>query len=555
MRLRLCLATTFLCHTAFAAPLWAEGKSIIVLDASGSMWGQIDGRAKLEIAREALGSVLSGLDPATEIGLIAYGHREKGSCEDIELVVPPAAGTGQAITDAANAMKFLGKTPLTESVRRAAAELKSTEAKATVILITDGIETCEADPCALGAELEASGVDFTAHVVGFGLTEEEGQAVACLAENTGGKYIQAADAGGLVEALKTTVVVAEPEPAPEPTPPPAPEALSENVDPVVLLVEGASEPEDQIVQDTYFVFTPLGPDDAPAGDAVTIYGRSKGSLPPGRYRMVTELHEVIFEQSVEIGPASEMSTPTAILDAGILDLSLRPSQGADIDPDAYWEVRGPDEVSDSGYGKTYRVFPAAEYALKAQLGAAEVNQSIVIEAGKVTTLDLVIGVGLAVVEATYAEGVKVEGADHFVEIFGAAKDIDGNRKSVSYTYGAGASFDLPAGDYVAAVTLGAASVELPFTVKVGERVDLVAPLNAGVAAFTFGDSNTFLEVLSPTKDINGNRKSFGYGYGPNWQWTFPAGDYVAMVDFAGTKTETPFSVKAGERLELTITKP
>jgi Ca-activated chloride channel family protein len=72
-----------------AAPVLAEGKSIIVLDASGSMWGQIDGRAKLEIAREALGSVLSGMDPATEIGLMAYGHREKGSCEDIELVVPP----------------------------------------------------------------------------------------------------------------------------------------------------------------------------------------------------------------------------------------------------------------------------------------------------------------------------------------------------------------------------------------------------------------------------------------------------------------------------------
>ena len=121
------------------------------------------------------------------------------------LIVPPAAGTAGAITEAANALKFLGKTPLSEAVRRAAGELKSTEAKATVILITDGIETCEADPCALGAELEASGVDFTAHVVGFGLTAEEGKKVACLAENTGGKYIQASDAKALEEALKVTV--------------------------------------------------------------------------------------------------------------------------------------------------------------------------------------------------------------------------------------------------------------------------------------------------------------------------------------------------------------
>ena len=114
---------------------------------------------------------------------------------------------------------------LTDAVRRAAAGVKSTEAKATVVLITGGIETCDADPCALGMALEASGLDFTAHVVGFGLTEDDGQAVACLAENTGGKYIQASDAGALVDALKTTVVLAKPEPAPQPIPEPEPHPL------------------------------------------------------------------------------------------------------------------------------------------------------------------------------------------------------------------------------------------------------------------------------------------------------------------------------------------
>lgn len=257
MRLFAFFRSLLVVQALIAAPLFAEGRSIIVLDASGSMWGQIDGRAKLEIAREALAAVLAEMPPEAELGLMAYGHREKGSCSDIELVVLPGPGTAQAITDAANAMKFLGKTPLTESVRRAAAELKSTEAKATVILITDGIETCEADPCALGAELEASGVDFTAHVVGFGLTEDEGKAVACLAENTGGRYIQAKDAGSLVDALKTTVVVAEPEPAPEPDPAPAPAALAENVDPAAYLVAGGAELDDRIIADVIFTFTPL----------------------------------------------------------------------------------------------------------------------------------------------------------------------------------------------------------------------------------------------------------------------------------------------------------
>jgi Ca-activated chloride channel family protein len=51
---------------------------------------------------------------------MAYGHRQKGSCDDIELVVPPAPGTAGAISAAADSMKFLGKTPLTAAVRKAA---------------------------------------------------------------------------------------------------------------------------------------------------------------------------------------------------------------------------------------------------------------------------------------------------------------------------------------------------------------------------------------------------------------------------------------------------
>ena len=82
---------------------------------------------------------------------------------------------------------------------------KYTEDQATVVLITDGIETCEADPCALATELEAAGVDFTVNVVGFGLTKEEGAAVKCLADNTGGEYLDADDEGGLKDAIDVAV--------------------------------------------------------------------------------------------------------------------------------------------------------------------------------------------------------------------------------------------------------------------------------------------------------------------------------------------------------------
>jgi Ca-activated chloride channel family protein len=207
-----------------ASPVMAEEapRTIIVMDGSGSMWGQIDGRTKLEIARETAARVLATIPATQELGLMAYGHREKGNCSDIELIVPPAPGTGAEIAAQVGKMRFLGKTPLSQSVRQAAEALHYGEEAATVVLVTDGLETCDADPCALGRELEAAGLNFTAHVIGFGLSGAEGAQVACLATETGGQYLQATDAGGLADALTATVTAKLPPPQPLPKPEPTP---------------------------------------------------------------------------------------------------------------------------------------------------------------------------------------------------------------------------------------------------------------------------------------------------------------------------------------------
>ncbi len=185
------------------------GKIMIVMDSSGSMWGQIDGETKRDIARRALRQTVSQLPKSSEMGLIAYGHRRKGDCGDIELMQQPKIQNGESIADTVDTLKPVGKTPLTQAVRQAADVLKIAENRATVIVITDGIETCNADPCAAGAELEATGIDFTAHVVGFGLSEMEGRQVACLAEETGGQYFEAANAGELSEALDQVAAAVE----------------------------------------------------------------------------------------------------------------------------------------------------------------------------------------------------------------------------------------------------------------------------------------------------------------------------------------------------------
>ncbi|MHA3913320.1 VWA domain-containing protein [Halovulum sp. GXIMD14793] len=190
-------------------------KTILVLDASGSMWGQIDGVNKIVIAKQAINDLLDTLPEGTELGLSAYGHRQKGQCSDIQTLVEPGADTRQAIRDAVAAINPRGMTPLSDAVLRAAETLKYEEEKATVILLSDGIETCDRDPCAIGSELEKVGIDFTAHVIGFDVNAEADRAqLACLAENTGGRFLAASNAAELSEALSEVAETPAPPPAP-----------------------------------------------------------------------------------------------------------------------------------------------------------------------------------------------------------------------------------------------------------------------------------------------------------------------------------------------------
>ena len=210
-----------------AGTVQAESEqTMLVLDASGSMWGQLDGKTKIEIAREALGQLVDDWPAGREVGLVAYGHRNKGDCNDIETILPVGPLDAAQLKKTVQGINPKGKTPLSAAVRQAAEAMKYTEEKATVVLLSDGRETCDMDPCALGAELEKLGVDFTAHVIGFDVASSADQAgLRCLAENTGGRFIPAANAEELNAALEQTAKAPEPAPAPEPEPVSGPEPL------------------------------------------------------------------------------------------------------------------------------------------------------------------------------------------------------------------------------------------------------------------------------------------------------------------------------------------
>ncbi len=538
-----------------ASAAGAADKTMIVLDASGSMWGQIGGRSKIEIARETLASVLKSVPTGTELGLMVYGHREKGSCSDIELAVPPAAGTGNAITAFVNGLNPKGKTPLTQAVEQAADILKYTEEKATVVLVTDGLETCEADPCALASALEKKGVDFTTHVVGFGLTEEEGKQVACLAENTGGKYFQASDAGQLVAALTETVaeapmskpveVVAEAEPEP---------AVKFNVEADSALSEGGPSLGEN--NDVHWLIYRAGADGKPAGDYIdNMYkGAYSGNYPAGKYIAVVSLQSAIERQLPFEVKDGAVAKPYVTFDAGQLIVTpKRTPQDAEADSNAAVEIAF-GSYSTTFYGKAKLYVSAGEAKVNGSLGPTKVTETVAVKAGETVERDLIIGSGTVINKAVYAEGgPDVDSGDVFFEVVEANKAIDGSRKSLTYSYGTGTKLDVPAGDFVLTAKLGSATAEVPFTAKAGEMQEVVVNMNAGVLAVTAPGAYS-VEILSAKKDIQGNRKSIATHFGAEVQDTLPTGDYVLLVKYEGdvAPKEMNATVKAGERSEVAV---
>ena len=76
--------------------------AIVVFDGSGSMWGRMEGErpAKLAIARDALKAPMSAVKPDVRLGLASYGHRRQADCNDVQVIVPPEAGSAERIGNA-----------------------------------------------------------------------------------------------------------------------------------------------------------------------------------------------------------------------------------------------------------------------------------------------------------------------------------------------------------------------------------------------------------------------------------------------------------------------
>jgi len=180
----------------------AKQNVMLILDASGSMWGQIAGKAKIDIARSAISQILTRWNSDTHIGVMTYGHRAKGDCSDIQTLRPVGRVDRSQIMHLLNGLSPKGKTPLGASIIMAANSLKSREEAASVVLVSDGLDTCGMDPCEVARKLKRQNINLRIHVIGFDVNNvKDISKLQCIATNTGGKYIRANNINQLNHAL------------------------------------------------------------------------------------------------------------------------------------------------------------------------------------------------------------------------------------------------------------------------------------------------------------------------------------------------------------------
>lgn len=195
----------FLCLFCVVSLLHAQSKTpspiIFIYDASGSMWGQMEGKTKMQIATEVLSTSVNKLPDNQKIGLVAYGHRKKGDCKDVEFLVEMTNGNKAEINSELKKIKPLGMTPLAYSATQVIDRLRATKTKATIILVTDGIESCNGNICNVVQAAKKEGIDFRLHIIGFGLKAGETEQLKCAADAGDGQYYDAADASVLGEVL------------------------------------------------------------------------------------------------------------------------------------------------------------------------------------------------------------------------------------------------------------------------------------------------------------------------------------------------------------------
>lgn len=180
---------------------------LFILDASNSMnaaWGE---QTRIEAAKELLAQSVDSLKGSAnlEIALRVYGHQSPitptfQDCNDTKLEVPFGQDNFDKIKSYIKTIKAKGTTPIARSLEASAEDFPDYNARNIIILITDGLEACDNDPCVIAKKLHDKKIGITPFVIGLGLDLSYLEQFKCI-----GSYSEAESKTAFKNALKNVV--------------------------------------------------------------------------------------------------------------------------------------------------------------------------------------------------------------------------------------------------------------------------------------------------------------------------------------------------------------
>lgn len=149
---------------------------LFILDASNSMNAKWGAQTRIDAAKELLAKTVDDISdiPNLEIGLRVYGHQSPitatfQDCNDTKLEVPFGKDNFGQVKARIKSIQAKGTTPIARSLEAAAGDFPDNTSRNIIILITDGLEACDNDPCVIAKKLKDKGVNVTPFVIGLGM--------------------------------------------------------------------------------------------------------------------------------------------------------------------------------------------------------------------------------------------------------------------------------------------------------------------------------------------------------------------------------------------------
>lgn len=164
------------------------------------------GSTKIAGAKEALTQLVDQMPDDALVGLRVYGHRipntdKTRGCQDTELIVPVRPLERGEMKERIRSFGAKGFTPIGRSLEEAAEDLPE-RGNRTIVLVSDGIDTCAPPPpCVVARRLKQQDIDVRIDTIGFQVNPKARRQLRCIARVGGGTYSDARSSDELADRL------------------------------------------------------------------------------------------------------------------------------------------------------------------------------------------------------------------------------------------------------------------------------------------------------------------------------------------------------------------